>query len=64
MQSYKTSVMWTLRIYLHLNFYTVIGITQMGKGDNMMREVSGHESIKKCASGFSLFCAFHKWCYS
>lgn len=58
MQSCKTSVMWTLRIYLQLNFYTVIGITQMGKGDNMTRKVSGHESIQKCASRFSGFVLF------
>lgn len=58
MQSCKTSVMWTPRINLQLNFYTVIGITQMEKGDNMMREVSGHESIEKCASGFSGFVLF------
>lgn len=58
MQSCKTSVMWTLKIYLQLNFYTVIGITQMGKEDNMVREVSGHESTEKCACGFSGFVLF------
>lgn len=50
--------MWTQRIYLQLNFYPVIGITQMGKEDNMVRKVSGHESIEKCASGFSGFVLF------
>lgn len=36
----------------------MIGITQMGKGDNTMREVSGHESTEKCASGSSGFVLF------
>lgn len=49
MQLCKTSVMWAPRIYLQLNFYTVINITHMGKGDNMSVR---HASIEKRASGF------------